>query len=180
MPTVPSLMDAGTGPADQWTMAPGGPGPSSAGGVPFSPGGAVRAAGDLYGGYASFQAGLANEQISNQNADLLDLQAQDAITRGYEAEARLRRQVAGLIGQQRAGYGNQGVDVNTGSAATVQADTRAQGEQDAMTLRNNAALEAWALRNRANQSRAQGEQAAAAGRQAAIGSGIQAVGSILG
>jgi hypothetical protein len=48
-----------------------------------------------------------------------------------------------VIGTQRAEFAAQGVDVGSGSAVDVQKDTAYQGEIDALTLRTNAAREAW-------------------------------------
>ena len=174
MPTVPTYA------GNSSTIAPtSSPGTGSGGFTTPSAGNAVGALGQLYAGYAGYQAGRANEALANWNADTLDLQAQDAITQGFEAEGRLRRNVVGLVGVQRAGFSNQGVDVNQGSAADVQIDTVRQGETDALTVRNNAAREAWAYRVRAAQTRAEGEQAAASGRSQAVGGVLGAFGSLL-
>lgn len=68
---------------------------------------------------------------------------QDAVARGAEAEGEVRMAGSRLADQQALLYANSGVDANVGTAANVVASTRAQAEKDALTVRNNAAREAW-------------------------------------
>jgi hypothetical protein len=84
-----------------------------------------------------------NAGVHDFNAAALELQSKDAITRGQEAEDQFRKQLKGVIGTQRAQFAAQGIDVGTGSAVDVQKDTAYQGELDALTIRTNAAREAW-------------------------------------
>lgn len=89
------------------------------------------------------QGSEANAQINEFNARIAEAQARDAIFRGRETENRFRKEIRGTIGAQRAAYAAQGIDVNQDSALDVQTDTAYQGELDALTLRTNAAREAW-------------------------------------
>lgn len=84
-----------------------------------------------------------NAGVHDFNAAALEFQAKDAITRGQESEDIFRKQIKGVIGSQRASFAAQGVDVGTGSSEAVQEDTAYQGELDALTMRTNAAREAW-------------------------------------
>lgn len=118
---------------------------------------------------AESQAGLAD-----YNAAVAKLQAQDAIARGREEESQYRQQVAGMIGSQRAGFAGANIDVSSGSALDVQADAAFLGELDALTIRNNAAREAWGYeveaedqRRRAEIARREGVMLEAAGRESA-------------
>jgi len=138
-------------------------------------------------GQAQQQVAESEAQLSDYNAQVAELQAQDAVTRGAEKESRFRTQVRGLIGSQRAGFAGAGVDVGYGSAADVQADAAFLGELDALTIKNNAAREAWGyqvqaedLRRRAVIQRQGGQMAAAAGAEAAKGAYIGAAGTVLG
>lgn len=108
---------------------------------------------------SSFFSGRYNQQIADMNADMADAQARDAITRGQEEERRHRQSVQGLIGRQRAALAAQGVDVNSGSALDVQADAAKFGALDAVTIRNNAAREAWGYRVQAANYKAEGRLA---------------------
>ncbi len=101
------------------------------------------------------QGAETNAQIADYNARMAEARARDAIYRGRENEQRFRVDLRGFIGAQRASYAGQGVDVAQGSALEVQADTAYQGELDALTLRVNAAREAWGFRVEAEDERMQ-------------------------
>jgi hypothetical protein len=105
----------------------------------------------------NLQAGKAQKQLNDYNAQVSDMEASDAIARGALAEKRQRQNVKLLIGSQRAGFAAGGVDVNDGSAVDVQADTARQGELDALTIRLNAAREAWGFKNQATDFRVRGD-----------------------
>lgn len=144
-------------------------------------------------GNAAKKAGLAQQAASESQADLTEynadvagLQAADAIARGAEEENRYRTQVRGIIGSQRAAFAGNNVDVGFGSAVDVQADAAFLGELDALTIRTNAAREAWGynvqgedLRRGAAIARREGTAQAAAGRQMQSAARWQAGGSIL-
>lgn len=115
-------------------------------------------------------------QLSEFNAATAELQAKDAVERGVEQESRFRTQVRGAIGAQRAGFAGMGVDVGFGSAVDVQGDAAFLGELDALTIRTNAAREAWGfkvqgedLTRRAAIQRKEGRNQAEAGRLGAAG-----------
>jgi hypothetical protein len=97
---------------------------------------------------AKSQAAAAEATAQQQefNAGVADAQARDAVAVGDDQVARLRTSVRGLIGTQRAGYAGQGVSVDTGSAADVQADAQALSEADVRTIRANAQRQAWGFR----------------------------------
>lgn len=125
--------------------------------------------------------------LSDYNAHIADLQAQDATERGYEQESRFRSQVRGAIGAQRAGFAGGNIDVGYGSAVDVQGDAAFLGELDALAVRHNAAREAWGfgvqaedLRKRAVIQRKEGANLLEAGRQHASAANYQALGTIVG
>jgi len=94
-------------------------------------------------GAAQKAAAESQAQLADYNANVATLQAQDAIERGAEDESAFRSQVRGAIGAQRAGIAAANTDVGFGSAVDVQADAAFLGELDSLTLRTNAAREAW-------------------------------------
>jgi len=98
-----------------------------------------------------------NAEILAFNARMKEAQGRDAIRRGVETEGLYRTGVRQLIGEQRASYGAQGVEVNDveGSAGQVQLDTAYQGEIDALTIRVNASREAWGYQVEAENERMQ-------------------------
>jgi len=87
--------------------------------------------------------GEASAEQQEWNAQIAEVQAQDAILRGQDQEAQVRLGTKGLIGAQRAGFAGQGLDISVGSPVNVTADTAYLGELDALTVRANAAREAW-------------------------------------
>lgn len=157
-------------------------------------GAATSAVGQYKAGQAGKAAGKAQADVSNSSADLADynasvadLQATDAVERGAEAESRFRTQVRGVIGAQRAGFAGANIDVGFGSAVDVQADAAYLGELDALTIRTNAAREAWGFNVQAYDYRAKAtidRKAAAnqiaAGDQAATAGLINAGSTLLG
>jgi hypothetical protein len=124
-------------------------------------------------------------QLDDYNASVADLQAKDAIAQGADAESRLRTQIRGTIGTQRAETAANSVDVGFGSAVDVQADAAYLGELDVQQARLNAKRQAWGFQVQAFDLRKQGEITRkagaadlAAGDQAAKAANLQAVGTI--
>jgi hypothetical protein len=83
-----------------------------------------------------------NQTIANYQADL-------AFENGAIAEQNQRLRTASIGGDQRAALAANGVDLGTGSATEVLATTKFMGERDALTIRDNAARQAWAYKNQA-------------------------------
>lgn len=113
--------------------------------------------------------GRYSQLIANQNATVSDAQAADAIARGQTAESRFRGETAQTIGSQRAALAAQGLDVGSGSAMDIQQNERTLGELDALTIRNNAAREAYGYKVQGQNLRAQGILDALGGEKAAEG-----------
>ena len=111
------------------------------------------------GAGASGQRAVAdyNAGIAENNARLAELQAQDSVTRGRESESDLYRQAGQLMGRQRAATAANGVSLNEGSPAAIEASTRYMRDVDLATLRNNAARSAWGYNVQAGNYRAQGK-----------------------
>jgi hypothetical protein len=103
----------------------------------------VAAAGTTYGVVASNQQANYQAEVENQNQKTALLAAADAIHRGDIAETAARTRTRLLISKQRAGYAAAGIDLSSGTPVEVTADTAMFGEMDALTIRNDAAREAW-------------------------------------
>lgn len=86
------------------------------------------------------------QQVAENNKKIAEWQAQDALERGRIEEIEHRRQVGGLIGTQRAALAGAGVEVDTGTAAELTADTAQVGELEAQNIRANAEREAYGYR----------------------------------
>jgi len=81
-------------------------------------------------------------QLARQRQQLAEQQARDAVLRGQIAEQKQRDLTAQRIGTQTAALAAQGTDL-AGSPTDILGDTARAGEQDALTIRSNAAREAW-------------------------------------
>lgn len=113
----------------------------------------VMAAMAAYGAYSSAasqkaQAGY-QAKVAENNANIAELQAQDAKARGDKASFDVRRKYAALMGTQRASLAARGLDITDGSANAILQDTAYFGAYDENTTRANAAREAWGYRVRA-------------------------------
>lgn len=138
-------------------------------------------------GSAQRRAAESQADLADYNAGVADLQAEDAEARGAEEESRFRMGVRGMIGSQRAGTAAGNIDVGYGSAVDVQADAAFLGELDALTIRTNAAREAWGyrvqgydLRKRAEIARKEGVMLESAGEARASAANWQVAGTLLG
>lgn len=85
-------------------------------------------------------------QVAKNNAQLAEWQAQDATMRGQTAEGVQRSKTAQLKGAQRASLAARGLALDEGSPLDILTTTDYMGERDALTIRDNASREAWALR----------------------------------
>lgn len=85
------------------------------------------------------------EQVQRQNQALMERQALDATQRGEAEELKRRMLTQQQIGTQTAGLAGQGTDLE-GSPTSILGDTAAVGEYDALTIRSNAAREAYGYR----------------------------------
>lgn len=97
-----------------------------------------------------------NAAVERNNGLLYEYRARDAITRGQTETASVRLRTAATIGAQRAAMAARGLSLDEGSPLNILLDSKYMGELDALTVSDNAAREAWALRESAkgNEDRA--------------------------
>lgn len=117
--------------------------------------------------FGQAQQGREAEKTALINARVGELQAEDALRRGGVEEERYRRYVAQIAGGQKAEIGARNVK-RSGTALDLLSDTAMIGEEDALTIRNEAAREAWGYRFGADESRRYGR---AARQQASLAAG---------
>lgn len=84
--------------------------------------------------------------VNRNNSTMAEWNARDAITRGQKAEQQQRLKTAALKSTQRASFAARGMALDEGSPLAILDDTAFMGEQDALTLRDNAARDAWGYR----------------------------------
>lgn len=118
--------------------------------------------GTAVGGYSTYQQGQAQKaqaeyqaDVAQVNADISNMQARESIRQGEIEEKQFRQQVIQMQGQQVAGYGSSGVQLESGSPLAVLTDSAGQAEMDAQIIRSNAKKEAWGHRVGAQNSMAQ-------------------------
>ena len=118
---------------------------------------------------AQKKAGQAQEEQSIENAKAAKAQGESTVLAAQVAEDRRRQQTRQMLATQRTAFAANNVDMSTGTPMEILGDTAAIGEQDALTIRANAARQAWGLEVEANNSMNQGRMARAAGSNAATG-----------
>jgi len=119
----------------------------------------VALAGVAVSAIGSMQAGADAKQTAAINAKLAGIQAEDSLSRGGVEEDRYRRQIAQIAGAQRSEIGRRNVQGGSGTALDLLSDTAQIGEEDALTIRNEAAREAWGYRWQADESKRYGKAA---------------------
>jgi len=150
---------------------------------PVAAGYAIMAAGMAASAYGTYQETKANNkaldynaQIAEQNAVVSEKLAEDATARGELAEYEARIKGRRLLGKQRVASAASGVLVDSGSTLDVLQDTAALNEMDALTVRHNAALEAYGYETEAEQFKSEARLA----RMSKRSPGRRAVVSLLG
>lgn len=110
----------------------------------------VGVGGDIAGGIVKAKAlktqGQYERQIAEFNARLSDIQGRDAIIRSEKNVVQIRKQKKQVLGAQRAALAAQGLDLSSGSAADVQADTERLAQEDVTEIRSNAWKEAFGFK----------------------------------
>lgn len=143
--------------------------------------GAVASAGGaLYSGAAQSSAAQYNGQVAANNATIANQNAVYA-----QAAGSAKQQTQGLQDAERlasiksAGLAANNIDVNSGSAVTVQKSQRELGNLDQETVQNNALLQAYGYRTQATSDTAQSQLYKTQASTDLIGGDITAGGDLL-
>lgn len=107
--------------------------------------------------YSQRQSSKYASAVAEQNADIADAQAKDAINRGNAAADQRRAQMRQQLGKQNSIMGATGADLSTGSSLDLFGDTAQYGELDALTTVNNAQREAYGYQVQGANALAQGQ-----------------------
>lgn len=135
------------------------------------------------------QQGMYNYQagVDRNNKIISDRYANDAIERGKEAEAEQRRKTQQIIANQRVGFAANGIDLGSDVISETLSDSAMLGELDALTVRSNAAREAYGYKVQgmnyeasAQNSILAGKNARSAGRTAAMSTLLSGAASVGG
>lgn len=147
-------------------------------------GGLESAAGTRAGGQAALQAGDYSAVVAEQNAQIAQQEATRALAAGAAQTEMESLKGAANLGAIKAGQAASGIDVNKGSAVTVQESARGLNQLKAETTMNNAQNVAYGYNVQASQDESQamldvmgGENAKAGADRAANAQTINAFGS---
>jgi hypothetical protein len=119
--------------------------------------GGMNIASKLMKGDAILSGGRFDEKQQLFNAGLADQAAADSLLKGDRQVDEIRRKTKQLVGEQRAAFAAQGIEINDGTAADVQEDTQYWGVMDELTAKNNAFLESYGYKMQALNLRTQAE-----------------------
>jgi hypothetical protein len=134
--------------------------------------------GGVVSGIGAKQQADAQANAANYNAAVARNAALFAQQQGEVNAQANDRKTAAMIGRQRAVYAAGGIDVNSGSPLDIQADTADFGRLNSLTIRNNAARDAYGYQANANLDEASASNYEQAGNTALIGSLIGTAGSV--
>jgi hypothetical protein len=141
---------------------------------------AATAAGGVMSAMGAYNQNQAAANAAAYNAKVASNAAQFSKQQGEIRAEAADRQTAALLGRQKAGFAAGGVDVNSGSPLDIQTDTVRFGRLNSLTIRNNAAREAWGYQSGANLQTAEAQGYQQAAPMAAAGSLIGTAGEVGG
>lgn len=146
----------------------------------------VGLAGTALGAFGAYESGQAQSAAANYQAQVAannaNIARQNASFESAAGESKLVTEglkTRALVGKEKANTAASGVDVNAGSTAAVRAGTQEMGLLDALTIRSNAAKQAWAQEVQATSDQAQSQLYKFEGSQAQTAGDIGAAASLL-
>ena len=142
-------------------------------------GAATSAMGAIKQGNAAQAAADYNAQIAGMNAVNNKNNAERAAAAGEQNAAQAELKGRAAVGAIRAAQAANNVDVNTGSAVDVRSSAAETGQLNALTIRNNAAREAWGYQNQAASNTAQASLDTMQGQAAQDAASITATSDLL-
>ena|SRR5581483_4640823 len=142
----------------------------------------------MLGGMQQAQATAAadnfNAQVAAQNAKIARQQAVWITQAGEAQAAQQEMKTRATVGAIKAAEAASNIDVNSGSAVDVRSSAAELGQLDAITIRSNAAREAYGQQvaatgftNQSNLDKFAAESASTAGDVGALGTFLGGVGS---
>jgi hypothetical protein len=141
--------------------------------------GGLSAYGQIQQGNAAMESARYQSAIQRNNAIMEENRATQERMKGDVEANQKRREIARLIGAQRAGVGASGVEMS-GSYLDVLSDSATQGALDVAMIRYNAETRARDYEFSASNLRAQSDLTLAEGRSAKQASRIGAFATLLG
>jgi hypothetical protein len=143
-------------------------------------GAGVSAYGAIQSGQQQQAAANYQAQVAANNAQIATQNANQATAAGNAQAEQSRMKTNAMIGAQMAGQASSGVDVGSGSALDTRTSQKEIGELDVLTIRNNAARQAYGYQTQSMSDTAQSGLDTAQGGFAATAGDISGASSILG
>jgi hypothetical protein len=150
-------------------------------------GGITQARAQSAAGQAQADAAKYQAQVAKNNSIMAERAAQDALARGAAAEAQQRARGRLVMGSQKTKFAANGIDLASETVEDVAASQGGLNELDALTVRENAAREAYGFRvegsnysSQADLLRSQAQGYKAAGQGAAVGTLLSTGGAVAG
>lgn len=115
---------------------------------------------ELAGGYFASQnireTAQLNQEINEMNAEFAELEAHEALKEGFTQQARYQSVVDETLSQQQLALTSAGVDVDYGTAAALEEETRFISELNKMEFEKRAQERALGIRQQARDMRMSG------------------------
>jgi hypothetical protein len=146
---------------------------------------AVASAGvGAYGAIESSEASSASAkyqaQVQANNSIIAQQNAQQATAAGEAQVTQSEFKTAAQIGAIKTNQAASGLDVNSGSDLDVQSSAKELGELDALTIRNQAARQAYGYQVQATSDTGQSQLSTASASQDLTAGAIGGVSSVIG
>lgn len=142
--------------------------------------GVVGAVGSIMQGQSQSEMYNYQAQVERNNAQIAKQNAVFATEIGESQATQQGMKTRAIVGAEKAGQAASGIDVNTGSAVDVRASTAQLGELNALTIRSNAARQAYGYQVQSTSDIAQADLDTFAASNAKTAGYFGAVGSLLG
>lgn len=120
-------------------------------------GAAVSGVGAIQQGKAAANAANYNAALAANNAKIALNNANTANLAGEQQAAVQEQKTRAQVSSEKTAQAAGGIDVNSGSAVDVRSSAAANGELNALTIRSNAAREAYGYQTQSASQTAQGE-----------------------
>ena len=130
-------------------------------------GGVISAASQVTSANVSHDITKMHQQAENQRAE-------DVERIGAKQAMKAERYGRDLLGAQSLSFAAQNIDVEAGTAEAVRSDTIRVIEEESRTIRNNAMLQGWGIRQNAKAARIESRQRK---RSAGVSAGVSLLGT---
>lgn len=141
---------------------------------------AVAVIGAGISGYAAHEQGEQAEDLADYNAEIERQKAADALQIGADEAADARLKARRLISSQVEAGAMSGISTDFGTPLGLLTETAGVGEDEALTIVNNAQRQAWGHESQSNLDILAGKQAKTKSRLDMAGSALSGASSVYG